>query len=61
MLSDEQIDHYRTFGFLVLPGYLDEQETAALTAERTAPTATPSAPATTSGPTTAASPATTCR
>jgi hypothetical protein len=33
MLSDEQIDHYRTFGFLVLPGYLEEGETAALGAE----------------------------
>jgi Phytanoyl-CoA dioxygenase (PhyH) len=33
MLSDEQIDQYRTFGFLVLPGYLDEYETAALGAE----------------------------
>jgi hypothetical protein len=33
MLSDEQIDHYRTFGFLVLPGRLDEHETAALGAE----------------------------
>jgi hypothetical protein len=33
MLSHEQIDHYRTFGFLVLPGYLEEHETAALGAE----------------------------
>ena len=33
MLSDEQIDHYRTFGFLVLPWYLEEGETAALGAE----------------------------
>jgi hypothetical protein len=30
MLSDEQIDHYRTFGFVVLRRYLDAQETAAL-------------------------------
>jgi Phytanoyl-CoA dioxygenase (PhyH) len=33
MLSDEQIDHYRTFGFVVLGGYLDAQETAALGSE----------------------------
>ena len=33
MLSDEQIDHYRTFGFVVLRGYLDERETAELGAE----------------------------
>jgi hypothetical protein len=30
MLSDQQVDYYRTFGFLVLPGYLDERETAEL-------------------------------
>ena len=33
MLTDAQIDHFRTFGFLVLPGYLNEQETTALAAE----------------------------
>jgi Phytanoyl-CoA dioxygenase (PhyH) len=33
MLTDAQIDQYRTFGCLVLPGYLDEGETAALGAE----------------------------
>ena len=33
MLSDEQIDHYRTFGFLVPPGFLDERETAAIGVE----------------------------
>jgi Phytanoyl-CoA dioxygenase (PhyH) len=30
MLTDEQIDHYQTFGFVVLPHWLDEGETAAL-------------------------------
>jgi hypothetical protein len=30
MVTDQQVDHYQTFGFLVLPGYLDEQETAEL-------------------------------
>jgi len=30
MLSDEQIDHYRTFGFVVMGRYLDAKETAAL-------------------------------
>jgi hypothetical protein len=33
MLTDAQLDHYRTFGFLHLPGYLDGAETAALGAE----------------------------
>ena len=33
MLSDQQIDYYRTFGFLVLPGYLDERETTELSEE----------------------------
>jgi Phytanoyl-CoA dioxygenase (PhyH) len=33
MLSDTQIDQYRTFGFLVLPGHLDDGEVAALSAE----------------------------
>jgi hypothetical protein len=33
MLTDAQVDHFRTFGFLVLPGYLDERETAALADE----------------------------
>jgi len=33
MLTDAQIDHFRTFGFLVLRGYLDECETAALADE----------------------------
>jgi hypothetical protein len=33
MVTDQQVDHYQTFGFLVLPGYLDEQETAELAAE----------------------------
>jgi hypothetical protein len=30
MLSEAQLDHYRTFGFLVLRRYLDEREPAAL-------------------------------
>jgi hypothetical protein len=33
MLTDAQVDHFRTFGLLVLPGYLNEQETTALAAE----------------------------
>jgi hypothetical protein len=33
MFSDAQIDQYRTFGFLVLPGYLAGREVAALGAE----------------------------
>jgi Phytanoyl-CoA dioxygenase (PhyH) len=33
MVTDQQVDHYQTFGFLVLPRYLDEQETAELRAE----------------------------
>jgi hypothetical protein len=33
MLTDAQIDHFRTFGFLVLPGHLTGQETTALAAE----------------------------
>jgi hypothetical protein len=33
MLNDAQIDQYRTFGFLVLPGYLNEREIAGLGAE----------------------------
>jgi hypothetical protein len=30
MLTDEQVDHHQTFGFVVLPGYLDGPETAEL-------------------------------
>jgi hypothetical protein len=30
MLSDQQVDHFRTFGFVVLRRYLDELETAEL-------------------------------
>jgi hypothetical protein len=30
MVTDQQLDHYRTFGFVVLPAYLDQRETAAL-------------------------------
>ncbi len=30
MLTDQQVDHYQTFGFVVLPGYLGERETATL-------------------------------
>jgi hypothetical protein len=30
MVTDQQVDHYRTFGFVVLRGYLDQGETAAL-------------------------------
>jgi hypothetical protein len=30
MLTDEQVDHYQTFGFVVLPGWLDEPEAAEL-------------------------------
>ena len=30
MVTDQQLDHYRTFGFVVLRGYLDQRETAAL-------------------------------
>ena len=30
MLSDQQVDHFRTFGFVVLRRYLGDQETAAL-------------------------------
>jgi hypothetical protein len=33
MVTDQQVDHYQTFGFLVLSGYLDEQETAELDEE----------------------------
>jgi hypothetical protein len=33
MLSDQQVEYYRTFGFLVLPTYLDERETAELREE----------------------------
>jgi hypothetical protein len=33
MLSDEQTDHFRTFGFVVLRRYLADQETAALSNE----------------------------
>jgi hypothetical protein len=33
MLTDQQVDHYQTYGFLVLPLYLDEQETGELAAE----------------------------
>ena len=33
MVTDQQLDHFRTFGFLVLPAYLDQRETAALTGE----------------------------
>jgi hypothetical protein len=33
MLTDQQVDHYQTYGFLVLPHYLDEQETGELAAE----------------------------
>ena len=30
MLTDEQVDHYQTFGFVVLPGWLDEPQAAKL-------------------------------
>jgi hypothetical protein len=30
MPSDQQVDHYQTFGLVVLPGCLDERETAEL-------------------------------
>ena len=30
MLTDEQADHYQTFGFVVLPGWLDEPQAAEL-------------------------------
>jgi hypothetical protein len=30
MVTDQQVDHYRTFGFVVLRGYLNQRETAAL-------------------------------
>jgi phytanoyl-CoA dioxygenase PhyH len=30
MVTDQQVDHYQTFGFVVLPGYLDERGTAEL-------------------------------
>jgi hypothetical protein len=33
MVTDQQVDHYRTFGFVVLPDYLDQPETATLTSE----------------------------
>jgi hypothetical protein len=33
MVTDQQFDHYRTFGFVVLRSYLDQRETAALTRE----------------------------
>jgi Phytanoyl-CoA dioxygenase (PhyH) len=33
MVTDQQVDHYRTFGFVVLRGYLDQRETAALSKE----------------------------
>ncbi len=33
MITDQQLDHYRTFGFVVLRGHLDQRETAALTKE----------------------------
>ena len=37
MLSDEQVDHVRTFGFVVLRRYLDERETAELGREMDRP------------------------
>ncbi len=33
MLTGQQVDHYQTFGFVVLPGYLGERETADLGTE----------------------------
>ncbi len=33
MVTDQQLDHYRTFGFVVLPAYLGQRETAALRQE----------------------------
>ena len=30
MLTDQQVDHYQTFGFVVLPGWLDEPKAAEL-------------------------------
>jgi Phytanoyl-CoA dioxygenase (PhyH) len=33
MVTDQQVDHYRTFGFVVLRGYLDQREIAVLTRE----------------------------
>jgi hypothetical protein len=30
MVTDQQLDHYRTFGFVVLPAYLSQRETIAL-------------------------------
>jgi hypothetical protein len=30
MLTDQQVDHYQTFGFVVLPGWLDEPQVAEL-------------------------------
>jgi Phytanoyl-CoA dioxygenase (PhyH) len=33
MLTDEQVDHYQTFGFVVLPGWLDEPQAAELSQE----------------------------
>jgi Phytanoyl-CoA dioxygenase (PhyH) len=30
MVTDQQVEHYRTFGFVVLRSYLDQHETAAL-------------------------------
>lgn len=33
MVTDQQLDHYRTFGFVVLPAYLDQRDTDALRQE----------------------------
>jgi hypothetical protein len=33
MVTDQQLDHYRTYGFVVLAGYLGERETAGLRQE----------------------------
>jgi hypothetical protein len=33
MVTDQQVDHYRTFGFVVLRSYLEQGETAALSRE----------------------------
>jgi hypothetical protein len=33
MVTDQQLDHYRTHGFVVLAGYLEERQTAALRQE----------------------------
>jgi hypothetical protein len=55
MLTDEQVDHYQTFGFVVLPGWLDEPQAAELGQEldrgcvtATAPISATARPATTS-------------